>query len=193
MSSEVCQKRRNILLQIGFKLLYSSKGLFDDFKKAGANVREITPEAVIKFFQEGATNIGTLPCPVKETAIGSVGSVVDMLFYGMESPNFAAMMSGLPLLLTEDGVLRCFQEAQPVFLSRFSDLVPHKNSLFIHHSTAKAFLSIEDKVFATNQRKLMKFDIPALAFLLPETKHDCWYETSNLIPWDKNSWPSQKW
>ncbi|XP_074631582.1 sacsin-like [Acropora palmata] len=193
MSNEASQKRRNILLQIGFKLLYSSKNLFDDFKKASTNVREITPEAVIKFLQEGATNIGTLPCPVKETAIGSVGSVVDMLCYCMESPNFAAIMSGLPLLLTEDGVLRCFQESQPVFLSRFCDLVPQKSSLFIHHSIARALFSIEDKLFATDQRVLKKFDIPALASLLPETKHDSWYEANNIILWDKNKWPSPKW
>ena len=193
MSSEVYQKRRNILLQIGFKLLHSSKKLFDDFKKAGTNVREIKPEAVIKFLQEGATNIGTLPCPVKETAIGSVGSVVDMLYYCMESPNFAAMMSGLPLLLTEDEVLRCFQEAQPVFLSRFYDLVPHKNSFFIHHAISEPLFQIEEKIFAKNQWVLKKFDIPALASFLPDTEHDSWYKTNNLIPWDKNKWPSQKW
>ena len=193
MSDESDQKRCNILLQIGFKLLYSNKTLFDDFKKADTNVREITPEAVITFLQEGATNIGTLPCLVKETAIGSVVGVLDMLRYCMKSTNFAAVMSGLPLLLTEDGVLRCFQEAQPVFLSRFYDLVPHKSSLFIHHSILKALFSIEDELFATNQLVLKKFDLPALASLLPETKHDSWYEANSLIPWDKNKWPSQKW
>ena len=193
MSSELDQKRCSILLQIGFKLLYSSKQLFNDFKEADTSVREITPEAVIAFFQEGATNIGTLPCPVKETAIGSVVGVLDMLCYCMKSTNFAAVMSGLPLLLTEDGVLRCFQEAEPVFLSRFSDLVPHKSSLFIHRAISEPLFLIEEKIFATSQRVLKKFDIPALASLLPETKHDSWYQTNSLIPWDKNKWPSQKW
>ncbi|XP_067026066.1 sacsin-like isoform X2 [Acropora muricata] len=193
MSRESDQKRRNILLQIGFNLLYSSQTLFKDFKKAATNVREINPEAVINFLQQGAKNIGTLPCPVKETAIGSVLNVLEILYYCMKSQNFAAVMSGLPLLLTEDKVLRCFQESQPVFLSRFSDLVPHKSSLFIHHSIARALFSIEDELFATNQRVLKKFDIPALASLLAETKHDSWYETDNLILWDKNKWPSQKW
>ena len=191
MCSESDQKRCNILLQIGFKLLYSSQTLFADFKKAATNVREISPEAVIKFLRQGTTNIGTLPCPVKETAIGSVLSVLEILYYCMKSTNFAAVMSGLPLLLTEDGVLRCFQEAEPVFLSRFYDLVPHKSSLFIHHAISEPL--IEENIFATNQRVLKKFDIPALALLLSETKHDSWYEANNLIPWDKNKWPSQKW
>ncbi|XP_074631900.1 sacsin-like [Acropora palmata] len=193
ISNESDQKRCNILLQIGFNLLYSSKKLFDDFKKADTSVREITPEAVIKFLQEGATNIGTLPCPVNETAIGSVVGVLDMLCYCMKSPNFATVMSGLPLLLTEDGVLKCFQQAEPVFLSRFHDLVPHKSSMFIHHAISEPLFLIEQNIFATNQRVLKKFDIPALALLLPETKHDSWYEANNLIPWDKSKWPSEKW
>ncbi|XP_015762333.1 PREDICTED: sacsin-like [Acropora digitifera] len=192
-SNESDQKRCKILLQIGFNLLYSKKKLFDDFKKADTNVREITPEAVTQFLREGATNIGTLPCPVKETAIGSVLGVVDMLRYCMKSTNFATVMSELPLLLTEDGVLRCFQEAEPVFLSRFYDLVPHKSSLFIHHAISEPLFLIEENISATNQRVLKKFDIPALALLLPETKHDSWYEANNLIPWDKNKWPSQEW
>ena len=192
-SNESDQKRCKILLQIGFNLLYSKKKLFDDFKKADTNVREITPEAVTQFLREGATNIGTLPCPVKETAIGSVLGVVDMLHYCMKSKHFATVMSGLPLLLTEDGVLRCFQEAEPVFLSRFYDLVPHKSSLFIHHAISEPLFLIEENIFATNHRVLKKFDIPALALLLPETKHESWYEANNLIPWDKNKWPSQEW
>ena len=186
-------KRCNILLQIGFNLLYSNKKLFDDFKKADTNVREITPEAVITFLREGATNIGTLPCSVKETAIGSVVGVLDMLCYCMKSTNFAEVMSGLPLLLTEDGVLRCFQETEPVFLSRFYDLVPHKSSLFIHHAISEPLFLVEEKIFATSQQLLKKFDIPALASLLSEPKHESWYETSSLIPWNKSKWPSQIW
>ena len=193
MSNESEQKRCNMLLQIGFNLLYSNKKLFDDFKKAESNVREITPEAVIQFLREGATNIGTLPCPVEETAVGSVVGVLDMLCYCMKSTNFAAVMSGLPLLLTEDGVLRRFQETQPVFLSRFYDLVPHKNSLFIHHAISEPLFQVEEKIFATNQQFLRKFDIPALASLLSEPKHESWYETNSLIPWDRSKWPSQTW
>ncbi|XP_067026078.1 sacsin-like [Acropora muricata] len=193
MSNKSHQRLCNILLQIEFNLLYFEKKLFDDFKKADTNVREITPKAVIQFLRQGETNIVTLPCPVKETAIGSVVGVVDMLRYCMKSTNFATVMSGLPLLLTEDGVLRCFQEAEPVFLSRFHDLVPHKSSLFIHHAISEPLFLIEENIFATNQRVLKKFDIPALALLLPETKRGSWYEANKLIPWDKNKWPSQEW
>ena len=193
MTADIDVKRRNMFLQIGFKLLYSSHQLFQDFKKAGTSVRQITPEVMLQFLKTGRTNIGKLPSPVKETALNSVVGVLCILSYCMKAPKFASDMFGLPLLLTEDGVLRRFQEENPVFLSRFAELVPKKGSLFIHHTLAMSLLDIEKEVFATNQRVLKKFDIPALASLLPSTENASWCETSNLIPWDVNEGPSKKW
>ncbi|XP_068729165.1 sacsin-like [Montipora capricornis] len=187
------KERCEILLRIGFKLLYSSQRLFEDFKKAGTSVRQITPEAVIQFLKEGSANIGTLPCPVQETELRSAVGVLIMLSYCMKSPKFAASMFGLPLLLTEDGFLRRFQEANTVFLTRFFDLVPTKSSLFIHHTLVSPLLDIEKEILSTNQRVLRKFDIPALASLLPDSGSDSWYETNNLIPWDEKKGPSKRW
>ena len=193
MTDETDVKRRNMFLQIGFKLLYSSRKLFQDFTKAGTSVRQITPEVILQFLKKDPTNIGKLPSPVKETALNSAVGVLCILSYCMKAPKFASDMFGLPLLLTEDGVLRRFQEENPVFLSRFADLVPKKSSLFIHHTLTTSLLNIEKEIFATNQRVLKNFDIPALASLLPSTENASWCETSNLIPWDVNKGPSKKW
>ena len=67
------EKRRDILLQIGFKLLYSTKRLFEDFKKAGTSVKQITPQVVIQSLKHGPTHIAKLPCPVNQTALGFSG------------------------------------------------------------------------------------------------------------------------
>jgi len=186
-------KRCKMLLQIGFKLLYSSQTLFNDFKKARTSVREISPEVVLHFLKANPSNIGGLPCPVNKTALGSVVGVLCILSYCMEAPKFAADMFGLPLLLTEDGVLRRFQEDSPVFLSRFADLLPQKSSRFIHHALAAPLLDFEKEIFAADQRVLKKLDIPALASILPSTDNASWSDTHNLIPWDENKGPSKKW
>ena len=193
VSSISDEKRCDILLRIGFNLLNSSQRLFEDFRKAGTSVRQITPEAVIQFLKEGSANIGTLPCSVQETELGSAVGVLSMLSYCIKAPQFATDMSGLPLLLTEDGFLRRFQEANPVFLTHFCKLVPTKRSLFIHHTIVSPLLDIEKEILATNQCVLRKFDISALASLLPENKNDSWYETNNLIPWDEKKGPSKDW
>ena len=186
-------KRCKMLLQIGFKLLYSSQTLFNDFKKAGTSVREISPEVVLRFLKANPSNIGGLPCPVNKTALGSVVGVLCILGYCMKAPKFAADMFGLPLLLTEDGVLRRFQEGSPLFLSRFADLLPQKSSRFIHHKLATCLLDFEKEIFAADQRVLKKFDIHAVASLLPSTENASWSDTNNLIPWDENKGPSKKW
>jgi len=192
-TSDIDIKLCKMLLQIGLKLLYSSQPLFKDFKKAGTSVREISPEVVLHFLKGNPTNIGTLPCPVNKTALGSVAGVLCILSYCIKAQKFAEDMFGLPLLLTEDGVLRRFQEDSPVFLSRFADLVPHKSSRFIHHKLASSLLAIEKEIFAADQRVLKKLDIHALASLLPSTENASWSETHNLIPWDENKGPSKTW
>jgi len=191
--SESDKKLKNILLTVGFKLLYSPHRVFNDFKKAGTEVKEITPEVVVQFLKEHPSNIGTTPCPVRETKLGSVESVLLLLSYCMTAPSFPKEMFGLPLLLTEDGVLRRFRKDDPVFLSLFADLVPNHCSRFIHSTLATPLLRVEEQIFAAGQGVLKKFDIDALASLLPSTANGSWRETNTLIPWDPDKGPSKAW
>ena len=182
-----------ILLRIGFKLLYSSATLYRDFKEAGTNVREITPEFVIQFLKENPSSIGNLPCPVEETRLGSVKGVLLLLSYCMKAKKFPSEMFGMPLLLTEDNVLRRFKTDSQVFLSLFADLVPTQSFQFIQHTLATALLHFDEDIFASGQSVLKKFDISALASLLPSTANASWCETSDLIPWNLNEQPSKCW
>ena len=181
------------LLTVDFKLLYSSRTLFNDFKKAGTTVREITPELVLQFLKEHPSNVGTLPCPVSETTLGSVVDVLLLLSYCMKAASFPKEMFGVPLLLTEDDVLRRFRKDHQVFLSLFADLVPNFRSQFIHHTLATRLLDIEEDIFAADQGVLKKFDVSALASLLPSTANGSWYETNTLIPWEPDEGPSKTW
>ena len=182
-----------ILLRIGFKLLYSSATLYRDFKEAGTNVREITPEFVIQFLKEKPSSIGNLPCPVEETTLGSVKGVLLLLSYCLKAKKFPSEMFGMPLLLTEDKVLRRFKTDSQVFLSLFADLVPTQCFQFIQQRLATALFHVEEDIFASSQSVLKKFDIGALALLLPSTANASWCETSDLIPWNLNEHPSKSW
>ena len=184
---------RTTLLKAGFKLLYPSYSLYEDFTNAGTHVTQMTPEVVIQFLKDPSTNVGSLPSPVSNTAVGSVEGVLCILSYCMKDPKFATHIFGLPLLLTEGEVLKRFQKKEPVFLSLFADLVPKKHSLFLHHTLTKPLLHIEDEIFAADQGVLKKFDIGALASLLPSTENASWCETNNLVAWVVNDGPSKKW
>ena len=193
LGSETERDLWKILLRVGFKLLYSSVTLLNSFKEAGANVREITPEFVIQFLKENPCNIGTLPCPVGETTLGSVKGVLLLFSYCMKAKNFPTEMFGLPLLLTEDNILRRFKTDGQVFLSLFADLVPTQRFQFIQHTLATALLQFEKEIFASNQSVLREFDISALALLLPSTANPGWFETNTLITWNVNEQPSESW
>ena len=181
------------LLTVGYKLLYSSRKLFNDFKKAGTTVREITPELVLQFLKEHPSKVGRLPCPVSETTLGSVVDVLLLLSYCMKAASFPKEMFGVPLLLTEDDVLRRFREDDQVFLSLFADLVPNHRSRFIHHTLATTLLEIEKEIFAADKGVLKKFDVFALASLLPSTANGSWCEGNTLILWDPDEGPSKAW
>lgn len=191
--SESDNKLKQILLTVGFKLLYSPHRVFNDFKRAGTMVKEITPEVVVQFLKENPSNIGTIPGPVDETKLGSVVGVLLLLSYCMKASSFPKEMFGLPLLLTEDNVLRRFRKDDQVFLSLFADLVPNHRSRFIHRTLATSLLDIEAEIFAANQGVLKKFDVSALASLLPSTANGSWYETNTLIPWEPGKGPSKTW
>ena len=184
---------KKILLMIDFKLLYSSHRLFNDFKKAGTKVKEIKPEVVVQFLKEHPNNIGNLPCPVSKTALGSVVGVLLLLSYCMTASTFLKEMFGVPLLLTEDDVLRRFRKDHQVFLSLFADLVPNQRSQFMHQRLASALIDSEKEIVDADQGVLKKFDVGALASLLPSTANASWGETNTLIPWHLDKGPSKSW
>ena len=193
LGSETESDLWKMLLRVGFKLLYSPVTLFRDFKEAGTNVREITPEFVIHFLKENQCSIGTLPCPVGETTLGSVKGVLLLFSYCMKAKKSPTEMFGLPLLLTEDNILRRFKTDGQVFLSLFADLVPTQHFQFIQHTLATALLHFEKAIFASNQSVLREFDINALALLLPSATNAGWCETNTLITWNVNEQPSESW
>ena len=156
-------------------------------------MREITPAGVIKFLERNPNSAGILPCPVSETTVGSVANVLLLLEYCMKAPNFSKQIFGIPLLLTEDDFLRRFQMDNQVFLSRFADLVPNQRSRFIHHVLVEPLLQFEKQIFEGDQGVLKKFDICALASLLPSIAKGRWCETNSLIPWDSKDGPTERW
>ena len=194
-TSENNSKLAKTLVKVGFQLLYSKCSLFEEFKTAETGVREISPDAVLGFLKEHSISVGQLPCPIGKTTLGSVVEVLSLLDYCMKTPQFATQMSGAPLLLTEDNVLRCYKKNDAVFLSLFSDLLPDMPHLFIHHSLANALVPIEDCICKNDSSSVLKrFDISALASRLPSTAVREWCERSDLIRWDLDKGlPSKKW
>ena len=131
---------RNVLLTCGFKIIRLPLHIYDSFQAAGVDVCCVSPRAVIDFyalFQNGSCHCGlpVLPAEIGSTPFGT--NVVLKIVHDYCSQDvayFRSHLSGLPLLLCEDGQLRQFASRDRVFLSAHHEVLPNLGSMFIHHS-----------------------------------------------------------
>ena len=128
------------------------------FEKAGSTLRVVSPESVMLalccFSSKNAEcNIGTLPCNIEDTMITSVSKLRKLITYCKRGANFRESLTGLPLLLTADGVLRVFSQEEKVYCSKFSDLFSKRAHNFVHPEIVEYLSSVlrTDKPASTSE------------------------------------------
>ena len=148
----------SILLKTGFNLVAFSVLVLESLQRSGVNAVGITPSSVIAFYrtfrsQDPHCKICSIPSLVEETAFESASNVCLLLKYCRDDPDFLDKLPGLPLLLTQDNVLRAFEERSPKFLSSYQDILPGSPGLFVHEELRRRIFSnaasLEAPVFET--------------------------------------------
>jgi len=112
----------------------------------------------------------------------------------MKDENFLQRLNGLPLLLTDDEVLRKFDSNNPVFLTPHSSLVSSQKDLFVHKEFTPLFCKFprndiwKSRVFA-------RFDTKSIAPYLIQILPSKWFAADKQVPWEpgENSVPSVQW
>ena len=129
----------DVLLQVHFPLLvFSPSDIHKCFEKAGViTSRLLTSRSVIDFLKTFRTpgvtcQIGNLPSPITQTNIKGKKQLNLILEYCKQDKEFSSLMDGLPLLLTADDQLRMFDSNDPVYRSKFSNLLPAHSCSFVH-------------------------------------------------------------
>jgi sacsin len=135
---EIRQLLLATLLQIHMPvLLYTPLKIHEALLKSEVESHVLTPENVIKFLltsqdENSRCNIGKLPVQLNSSNIQSKSNLRSILEYCeealMKSPKY---IHGLPLLLTDDNLLRAFSSETPVYCSLFSKLFPDKAFKFV--------------------------------------------------------------
>lgn len=182
------QLLEKILLDVGLPLLsHTPPNIYAGFKASG-KTKETSPVAVTDFLRTRSLLKESLPKNVKDTALLSYHNVYALLTYCSKCEDFFEKLQGLPLLLTQDHVLRCFTAQASVFCSRFSDLLPSKPELFLH----KHMSSIFDSDIKKCSGIVKEFDIIHLSkfkdAVLPlewqddPTVHQPWNPTADSVP-----------
>ena len=139
------EERKNLelllaaLLQIRMPvLLYTPLKIHEALLKSEVESHLLAPENVIQFLltsqDDGSRcNVGKLPIQLSTSNIRNKSNLEIILKYcKKELRKSPQNLEGLPLLLTDDNMLRAFTSESPVYCSLFSDLFPDKSFQFIH-------------------------------------------------------------
>ena len=189
-----------ILIQTGFNLLSFSLLVFEAFKKSDVNTTCVSPSSVLDFFKTYSSqdSLGTVGIDISETPFENVQSLALLLRYCKRDCHFLKRLHGLPLLLTQDNILRAFDVFNPKFLSRYHDILPNSKDMFVHeHIRYKLF----DDTASLEAPVLRRFDVQAFSFLLPHSLPACSFcRSDEYITWKPDStiqpnswWISRVW
>ena len=192
-TSELSWLLEKTLLDIGFRLLsHTPNGIHESYK-AVENYQDVSPGQVREFLRNHREMKDNLLKAVEDTVLQKVDNVYEITKYCAKAEDFLENLEGLPLLLTQDGILRCFRRDSDIFCTKFSQLLPSRPDLFLHDLLRYQYASGIEKC----SKVVQEFSIADLAkfqdILFPST----WINTSSHQPWNANEegnpFPTKEW
>ncbi|XP_033730243.1 LOW QUALITY PROTEIN: sacsin-like [Pecten maximus] len=199
------KQMKQIMQDIGLRLLDSPVKILHSMKDAGVPVSEISPTIILEFLKSFSRTDIEHKCNIviredgtdlSDTSLQNVGNVLRLLEYCKRSDEFTSGIIGVPLCLTQDGKLRVFKEDSDIFCSEQFSMLPNSANRFLHHSLV--CLLDEDELQGTIFKL---FDIHSFAVYLSENlspekfrnpgKMVDWYPKNEHIP--NSSWICKVW
>ena len=181
-----------ILIQTGFNLLHLSASICEAFKSSGVRTCYVSPSSVINFFkkydsQDSHCILRSVPVDVGETPLQNAATVSLVLAYCKSQDRFVCDLHGLPLLLTQDNVLRTFDERNQKFLSPYHDILPNSEEMFVHEKIRSSIFSDPGSLEA---RVFRRFDVNAFVKFLPRSYPVLFNQSDYYLQWDPEN-PTQ--
>lgn len=130
----------NSLKRLGMKI--GTRTMEQRLKGAKVSYFSVTPDVVLGFFLSWTSQHPdrcklNVENHIETTPILSDKNACEILSYLFLSEKFAQEMNNFPMLLTQDHYLHVFSEVEPVFISSYSDLLPHSRHEFLHDKMVK--------------------------------------------------------
>ena len=190
-------KFEQILLGTGFNLLTFSMSVYTAMELSGVKPFCICPLSVIDFYKSYSSEvplcrIGPIPVAVSDSPFENAQVVALVLEYCKDDEAFLENLSGLPLLLTQDNVLRSFNAQVPKFLSCHHNILPQCNAMFVHdHITTQIFGDPQ----SLNANVFSHFDVKSLVANLHRTLPPEHFNCKRNVVWcpEQKGWPHCGW
>ncbi|XP_007898845.2 sacsin [Callorhinchus milii] len=192
--AENVYRLKNLLLDIGFNLVYSSEetaNIYHCFQESGVPVDYVAPSDVREFLHsftspDSSCHLGKLPCRLQQTSLKlfhNLKLLVDYCFKDSEENEIR--VEGLPLLITLDNVLQVFDTKRLKFLTTYHDLIPSRKDLFMN----TLYMKYNNILLNCGVAKV--FDISSFAELLASVLPRE-YRTRSVVKW-KDNFGSESW
>lgn len=110
-----------------------------------------------------------------------------MLAYCKSQDHFLRDLHGLPLLLTQDNVLRTFDVSNQKFLSRYHDILSNSEEMFVHEKIRSSIFSDPASLEA---RVFRRFDVNTFVEFLPRSYPVLFNHSDYYLQWDPEN-PTQ--
>ncbi|XP_048259571.1 sacsin-like [Haliotis rufescens] len=181
-----------ILKDLGMKIIDMPLSIYHQFQEADLEVSCISSDSVIEFLKsftnsnEDRCQLASLPLDIKSTPLKDTHALTVLTKYCKESSTFLDSLDGLPLLLTQDSILRCFTSQLPIIVTVFTELIKGSPGMAMHRSMEQLYSGFTDK-----SDTLRKLDIQTLSTLLSDTMGHI--ISTVPIPWECSGKPSPQW
>ncbi|KAL5005313.1 hypothetical protein ScPMuIL_018769 [Solemya velum] len=190
---------RQTLKTLGMKLMNLPTWLFHSMMQSGVEVhrlqachlREFLKAANQKHILDQCRSL-SVNVPLSLTVFQNTELIKVMLQYCNLDDKLMENLDGLPLLVTQDGVLKVFKLDNPVFSSEFYHLIPttttDKLALFLHHDLVRC-QPLMDK-----QYKIFKeFTFETFVNMLPEILDESTFRSDKFVLWNPEQFPNRNW
>ncbi|XP_060076348.1 sacsin-like [Ylistrum balloti] len=189
----------SILKNIGMKLLESPIWIHESMRQAlkqessislcqyKSDEHLISPSTVIQFIRVGNTSpdaclLYHVNSKVTDTPVKSIDNVNRLLRYCViDLESFQQHMDQLPLLVTNDDILRCFSSTSPVILSQFCDLLPWSAKHFVHIN----IVDVLENIPLQSYQCFKGLDLNTFARMLPQNFDKTILSGPDQIPWNE--------
>ncbi|XP_056124418.1 sacsin-like [Rhinichthys klamathensis goyatoka] len=194
-----------ILDDVGMKLVPNTCKMNEikkNFKSAGVNVTEVSASTVINFLKQRSLNdpsqtTSSLPLPINQTLIKNKTRCSKLLSFCLTNANEKNVhdLNGLPLLLTEDQMLRVFDSKSPKLISRFCSLFEGHHEVFADNDVIRNHIQILQRgkyikglTIATAAQYLKWKLEQLLSQSLPDQRCQLYKAETETVKWLKTLW-----
>ena len=150
------------MIKAGMNLYNAPYHLVKGFRECGSPVLAINPDIVASFLRGKFVEDLHLPQLLENTILKDTETVSSLLKYCMISKDFN--LEGLPLLVTEDGMLRTFDSRRVVYFEDLSNLLPSRENLTLHSKLRVGLSKFQNKI----NGPIQKLSLESLSQFLDE-------------------------